>query len=136
MQIRKANLQEKHHFYKTMEAQDRWIHAWWEEDLMCVVEKNSKIIWFVREVNPTYVKEHISVLWNVWIHEDFRGDKLWLKLVKFLINNIDNDIIWLDCKPSLEAYYNKLWFIKTDDMPDWFLSEEEKTRLIAMKLEK
>lgn len=136
MNIRKATIQEKHDLYEIMKLMKWRVDYWWEEDLMCVLEKDWIIIWFVRELNPSDIKENISVVWNLWIHEPYRWNKLWLKLLKYLIDNIDNDIIWLDCKPSLEKYYSKLGFKKTKDMPNWFLSEEEKTRLIAMKLDK
>jgi len=134
--FRKADKKEKQEFYHFMKIQDRRIKHWWEDDLMCVLEKEWKIIWFVREVNPNDVKQKISVVRNVWVHEPYRWKKLWLELVKFLINNIKSDVIWLDCKFSLEQYYNKIWFIKTDDMPEWFLSKEEQKYLMPMKLEK
>lgn len=133
MIIIQANIEEKKYFYNYMKSVNRWITEWNNEnDLMCAIEDNWELIWFAREV--IFTKDKISVIWNVWIREDYRGKKLGLKLVQYLVDNIKQNIVRLDCVPSLEFYYNTLWFKKVSEIPEWYLSNEELKTLIAMKL--
>lgn len=115
-----------------MKEENRWITYWNKNDLMCVIEFESKIIWFVREV--IFTQERISVIWNLWIDEKYRGEQLWLKLTSFLIQNINKNHIWLDCVPKLSLYYSKLWFEVVKNFPDWFLDTEELKKAVPMRL--
>ncbi len=119
-----------------MKNQWRWHTHWYDNSLMCVIEEKWKIIGFAREA--IFTKNKVSWIWNVWIDKKYRWEKLWLKLVKYLVKKISKNIIYLDCEPSLCKYYKKIWFIQLDikNYPKDYLDKEEMKKFVIMELNK
>lgn len=107
------------------------------KDLVCYKD-NDRIIAFWRIFN---IEGDDHELWSLYVNEEYRWKKLWVELMKDLLNNKKrNDWnLYLACKRVLESYYWSVWFKQiTENIPEKLLytlkwAKENNMDAIVMK---
>ena len=105
-----------------------WISAMKYEEFE-VIKRWKAIIAFWRIVD----KWDFEMINSVFVRKEFRWEKLWLEIIKRLIENKrnKNKKLYLICRSSLKDYYSKLNLIESLDRLNWISLEEWQ---ILMKL--
>ena len=111
-----------------------------KEDFLCYKEKD-KIIAFWRIFNIWWNDYELS---SLWVDKNYRWKKLWIEIIKDLLNNkFNNDNnLFLACKKEIQNYYKKVNFeIVDENIPgklEWTLRwwKENNFYAIIMKYNK
>lgn len=91
-----------------------------KDDFICIKE-NNKIIAFWRIYNIWNLDREV---WSLWVDENNRWNKIWQKILRFLIENKYNwNNLFLATEKDLEKYYEDIWFKKVNSFPDKFIDE-------------
>ena len=80
-----------------------------------VLEKEKSLAGFIA------TKDHsakVAELSNLWVHPDYRGEKLGYKLLKDALSKVKSKRVYIMCKPELREYYQLAGFEEIKKTPD------------------
>ena len=115
IQFKKASKEEKDAVRRIGIAAHKWVGAWSDKDSCWIVLNGSQIVATVREKfhpGKGFFRGNEKWIFNVWVRKNWRGKKLGQQLMSFYLEDAKPDTVFLDCKPSLEKYYNVLGFVE------------------------
>ncbi len=132
--VRRATRKDARKFHAICSALDRWIDEWTDASLVYVAVRGEEVVAGARE---WITSDGRSTIVDVWVKEDERGARLGHAVMRHMIDAVSAEEVYIDCVPSLEAYYAELGFKKIDRSltPD-ILEPDELPGSIVMILSK
>lgn len=125
--FKKATDEEQKAAWRIHRARHSWIGDWNAFSHCWIATENGQIVSTLREqfYPGGEFGEKERWIFNVWVRKGWRGKKLGQKLIQFYLDTKDPPIIFLDCRESLEPYYQKLGFTERVS-----LTPEEKAKIL------